>query len=73
MDVHGQRLGRGARPRLLGRHARHGAVGGQRAHRGRRAAKAGAEIKNFVRFEVGEGIEVEKVDFAEEVAAQLKG
>ncbi len=34
---------------------------------------AGAEVRGFVRFEVGEGIEVEKVDFAEEVAAQLKG
>ncbi len=34
---------------------------------------AGAQVRDFVRFEVGEGIEVEKVDFAEEVAAQLKG
>jgi elongation factor Ts len=34
---------------------------------------AGAEIANFSRFEVGEGIEVEKVDFADEVAAQLNG
>jgi elongation factor Ts len=34
---------------------------------------AGAEIASFSRFEVGEGIEVEKVDFADEVAAQLKG
>ncbi len=32
---------------------------------------AGAEIASFARFEVGEGIEVEKVDFADEVAAQL--
>ena len=32
---------------------------------------AGAEIKRFVRFEVGEGIEVEEVDFATEVAQQL--
>ena len=32
---------------------------------------AGAEIIGFSRFEVGEGIEVEKVDFAAEVAAQL--
>ncbi len=31
---------------------------------------AGAEVQAFVRFEVGEGIEVEKVDFAAEVAAQ---
>ncbi|WP_435214790.1 translation elongation factor Ts [Luminiphilus sp. nBUS_16] len=34
---------------------------------------AGAEVVSFSRFEVGEGIEVEKVDFADEVAAQLKG
>lgn len=34
---------------------------------------AGGEVVSFTRFEVGEGIEVEKVDFAEEVAAQLKG
>ena len=33
---------------------------------------AGAEITSFVRFEVGEGIEVEEVDFAAEVAAQVK-
>jgi elongation factor Ts len=32
--------------------------------------EAGADIVNFVRFEVGEGIEKEEVDFAEEVAAQ---
>ena len=34
---------------------------------------AGADINGFTRLEVGEGIEVEKVDFAEEVAQQLKG
>ena len=34
---------------------------------------AGAEVVSFSRFEVGEGIEVDKVDFADEVAAQLKG
>lgn len=34
---------------------------------------AGAEVISFLRLEVGEGIEVEKVDFAAEVAAQLKG
>ncbi|MBE9396045.1 elongation factor Ts [Pontibacterium sp. N1Y112] len=34
---------------------------------------AGGEVKSFVRVEVGEGIEVEQVDFAAEVAAQLKG
>ena len=32
--------------------------------------KAGADIVSFVRYEVGEGIEKEVVDFAEEVAAQ---
>ena len=40
---------------------------------GKLAKDAGAEIISFVRLEVGEGIEVEKVDFADEVAAQLKG
>jgi elongation factor Ts len=40
---------------------------------GKLVSAAGAEIVSFVRFEVGEGIEVEKVDFAQEVAAQLKG
>lgn len=34
---------------------------------------AGAEVVSFTRMEVGEGIEVEKTDFAAEVAAQLKG
>lgn len=34
---------------------------------------AGADLNGFVRLEVGEGIEVEQVDFAAEVAAQLKG
>ena len=34
---------------------------------------AGVDIERFVRFEVGEGIEVEEEDFAAEVAAQLKG
>ncbi len=37
------------------------------------AKAAGAEVISFLRMEVGEGIEVEKVDFAAEVAAQLKG
>jgi len=36
------------------------------------AKKSGAEVIGMVRFEVGEGIEVEEVDFAAEVAAQLK-
>jgi elongation factor Ts len=40
---------------------------------GKLASSAGAEVLSFVRFEVGEGIEVAKVDFAEEVAAQLNG
>jgi len=40
---------------------------------GKLVAAAGAEVVSFVRFEVGEGIEVEKMDFAEEVAAQLNG
>lgn len=40
---------------------------------GKLVANAGASIASFVRFEVGEGIEVHKVDFAEEVAAQLNG
>jgi elongation factor Ts len=40
---------------------------------GKLVAAAGAEVVSFARFEVGEGIEVEKVDFAQEVAAQLKG
>jgi elongation factor Ts len=31
--------------------------------------KAGADVRQFVRFEVGEGIEKEEVDFAAEVAA----
>ncbi|NQV68854.1 MAG: elongation factor Ts [Pseudohongiella sp.] len=33
---------------------------------------AGADIVQFVRYEVGEGIEKEEIDFAEEVAAQVK-
>ena len=40
---------------------------------GKLVASAGAAVTSFVRFEVGEGIVVEKVDFAQEVAAQLKG
>jgi len=35
--------------------------------------KQGAEIAQFVRYEVGEGIEKEEVDFAEEVRAQVEG
>ncbi|MFN3238988.1 MAG: translation elongation factor Ts [Pseudomonadales bacterium] len=34
---------------------------------------AGATIKGFTRFEVGEGIEVEQEDFAEEVRKQMGG
>ncbi len=37
------------------------------------AKAAGGEVVSFLRMEVGEGIEVEHVDFAAEVAAQLKG
>lgn len=37
------------------------------------AKSAGGEVVSFLRLEVGEGIEVEQVDFAAEVAAQLKG
>jgi elongation factor Ts len=33
--------------------------------------KAGASVEAFVRFQVGEGIEVEQVDFAAEVRSQL--
>ncbi|HBS41248.1 MAG TPA: elongation factor Ts [Oceanospirillales bacterium] len=40
---------------------------------GQLAKDAGAEVIGFIRMEVGEGIEVEHVDFAAEVAAQLKG
>lgn len=40
---------------------------------GKLVKAVGAEIASFARFEVGEGIEVEKVDFADEVAAQLNG
>jgi len=35
--------------------------------------KADADVVSFVRFEVGEGIEKEQVDFAQEVAAQAAG
>ena len=34
---------------------------------------AGAEVVEFERYEVGEGIEKEEEDFAAEVAAQLNG
>ena len=39
---------------------------------GELAKKAGGDVVSFVRFEVGEGIDKQEVDFAEEVAAQLK-
>jgi len=35
--------------------------------------KADAKVVEFARFEVGEGIEVEEVDFAEEVKKQISG
>ncbi len=38
---------------------------------GKLVAAAGAEVVSFTRFEVGEGIEVDTMDFATEVAAQL--
>ena len=38
---------------------------------GKLVSTAGAAVLSFTRFEVGEGIDVEKVDFAAEVAAQL--
>ncbi|MFU8815942.1 MAG: translation elongation factor Ts [Pseudomonadales bacterium] len=40
---------------------------------GKLVKDAGAECRQFVRFEVGEGIDVEATDFASEVAAQVKG
>ena len=40
---------------------------------GKLVARSGAQVSAFCRFEVGEGITVEKVDFASEVAAQLNG
>lgn len=40
---------------------------------GQLVKNAGAEVLTFVRFEVGEGIEIEQVNFADEVAAQLRG
>ena len=39
---------------------------------GKLVKDAGAAVDGFVRYEVGEGIEKEQVDFAAEVAAQLK-
>jgi len=39
---------------------------------GKLVADAGASIRSFVRFGVGEGIEKESVDFADEVAAQVR-
>lgn len=39
---------------------------------GKLVAAAGAEVVSFTRFEVGEGIAKDEVDFAAEVAAQLK-
>ncbi|WP_373092749.1 translation elongation factor Ts [Zhongshania sp.] len=40
---------------------------------GKLLKNSGADMQEFARFEVGEGIEKEEVDFAAEVAAQLKG
>ncbi|MBV1881367.1 MAG: translation elongation factor Ts [Pseudomonadales bacterium] len=36
------------------------------------AKKAGGDIQSFVRFEVGDGIEKDEIDFATEVMAQVK-
>ncbi|MEX0618767.1 MAG: translation elongation factor Ts [Pseudohongiellaceae bacterium] len=36
-------------------------------------SEAGADVVSFIRYEVGEGIEKQVVDFAEEVAAQARG
>jgi elongation factor Ts len=40
---------------------------------GKHLASANAEVKSFVRFEVGEGIEKEVADFAKEVMEQARG
>jgi elongation factor Ts len=40
---------------------------------GKLVANAGTQVLSFVRYEVGEGIEVEETDFAAEVAAQVAG
>lgn len=40
---------------------------------GKLVANSGAQVLSFARFEVGEGIARDQVDFAAEVAAQLKG
>lgn len=40
---------------------------------GKLLQEAGADVVQFVRYEVGEGIEKDVVDFADEVAAQVKG
>ena len=40
---------------------------------GKLVSAAGSEVVSFTRFEVGEGIQVETMDFAAEVAAQLAG
>jgi len=36
-------------------------------------SESNTKISSFIRIEVGEGIEVEKKDFAEEVQSQLEG
>jgi elongation factor Ts len=36
-------------------------------------SETSSEISSFIRIEIGEGIEVEKKDFAEEVKSQLEG
>ena len=39
---------------------------------GQLVAEANADVTTFIRFEVGEGIIKEEVDFATEVAAQIE-
>lgn len=40
---------------------------------GKLLSAAGADVKGFTRYEVGEGIEKKQEDFAAEVAAQVQG
>jgi len=40
---------------------------------GKLVANSGAEVISFVRYEVGEGIEKEEIDFATEVMQQARG
>ena len=40
---------------------------------GKLLKEAGARVRRFLRFEVGEGIEKKQENFADEVMAQVKG